>query len=150
MIARYKNSNQTDGLDITSDNKTILFADGTNGVISIDISNPSNPILLDTFTAISTARDVRISSDDQYAFVANGMNGLFIIDMSDKSNLTFSGSWYAATDTAYHLELSSDDLTVYLAHGLGGLVIIDVANPSAPTLIGSHSDGGLVRESGRK
>ena len=113
------------GMDI-SDN-TLFVALGVNGTVcSIDISDESNPDVLDTlYISGGQCRDIVISDD--FAFAAHE-NGLKVIDISNPSGMqliTSIGSGYNSIDISESL--------VFLGKSSGGIDVYNILDPVNPT-----------------
>ncbi len=109
-------------------------ADSYSGVQVIDISNPRNPAIVDSFgndpgLCIS---DVYISGT--YAYMAADTLGLLVIDISNPQNPTIVGS--VATPVRARGVYISDSYACVATWG-GGLYMIDISNPRTPTIVGS-------------
>lgn len=63
--------------DINISGGYAYVADGNSGLKVIDISNPTNPVPIETFNTIGSASGVYISGG--YAYIADGVEGLAII-----------------------------------------------------------------------
>jgi PKD repeat protein len=108
-----------------------------NGLVIVDITDPSSPSLEATQNiGGGYAYDVAVSGD--YAYIAAYNNGLVIVDITDPSSPKLVGS--------YHNARYAEDVTVlgdyaYVADREKGLIIVDVTNPSLPNLAGSYDTG---------
>ena len=58
------------------------MADGGNGLVVIDIREPTNSTKLGSYDTAGKANGVAISSDGSKAYVADGDNGLVVIDLT--------------------------------------------------------------------
>jgi hypothetical protein len=109
-------------------------ADAYSGLQIIDVSNPTNPLLIGNFDTPGYASHVFVSGN--YAFIADGYSGLQIIDISDKSNPMLAGYY----DTqGYTRAIFISDTIAYAADEEQGLQIINIANHSHPSLIASYN-----------
>jgi hypothetical protein len=108
-------------------------ADGDNGLVILDISNPKTPVLVSSYDTAGIAYDVAVSNG--YAYVADGANGLVIVSITNKANPSLAG-WTNTSGTASGVAVQSN--YVYLADGESGagkeLLVFNVSNPSAPSL----------------
>lgn len=101
-----------------------------NGLQIVDISDPTEPILVSLVYHNGGGQGVFISSST--AYLADGTAGLVIIDVSDPSQPVTMGTY----DTpGYARDVFVDGSVAYVADGDSGLHIIDVSNPVAPTKI---------------
>ena len=69
------------GITLSNDNTKAYITDANNGLMTIDISNPANPIKLATYSTEDFAFDVKLSNDETKAYVVDDRNGLLIIDL---------------------------------------------------------------------
>jgi hypothetical protein len=99
-----------------------------NGLLVVDISNLSNPILE---TSLPTGTGFGVEVRDGYAFVTSD-SGLFIIDVSDPPNAFVVGSNYNPSN-AYDLVLK--DNYAYVIN-YAGLYIFDISMTSDPVQVG--------------
>jgi hypothetical protein len=105
----------------------LLVALGSDGVVcSIDITDNSNPVMLDTlYIAGGQCRDIVTQND--YAFAAHE-GGLKIINITNPSNLqliTSIGSGYNSIDI--------NGNQIYLGKSSGGIDVFDITNPTNPS-----------------
>lgn len=112
------------GMDISEN--TLFATLGMDGIVcSIDITNKSNPVILDTlYITGGQCRDIVTQSN--YAFAAHE-GGLKIIDITNPSNLqivTSIGSGYNSIDI--------NGSQVYLGKSSGGIDIFDITDPNNP------------------
>ena len=113
------------GMDISYN--TLFVALGSDGVVcSIDITDNSNPVMLDTlYIAGGQCRDIVTQND--YAFAAHE-GGLKIINITNPSNLqliTSIGSGYNSIDI--------NGNQIYLGKSSGGIDVFDITNPTNPS-----------------
>ncbi|MFH1029626.1 MAG: hypothetical protein V1770_00015, partial [bacterium] len=104
-------------------------ADGTSGLLIINIGDVENPSLVGNYDTPSASKDVVISGD--YAYVADSYSGLQVIDISNPQNPTFAGT-YKTLGFANGVDVLGN--YVYIANRTSGLQIIDISNPSSPSL----------------
>lgn len=113
---------------IAKDNNMLYLAAGTAGFFSVDVSNVSFPVVLDSIVIPwGQSRDVAVHSG--YAFVAH-YDGLKVVDISNPSNLNVVasiGSGYNSID----IDIAND--RVFLGKTGGGVDVIDVSTPNQPS-----------------
>jgi len=114
------------GMDISGN--TLFVALGGEGVFcSIDVSDKSNPVMLDTIYASSgQCRDVVLKNN--YAYTAN-YDGMKVIDISNPSAmqlLTSIGSGYTSID------IDLENNLVFLGKNSGGADVFDISSPQNP------------------
>jgi len=123
---------------ILSKDKTKAYvADGSNGLVILDVSDPSNPKKISSFEMVDDAVNATISSDETKVFVADGDDGLVIIDVSDPSNPKKISSFETEND-ASNITLSNNETKAFVSNGSKGIIILDVSDPSNPKEIGSY------------
>ncbi|WP_321419932.1 PGF-pre-PGF domain-containing protein [uncultured Methanomethylovorans sp.] len=110
------------------------IANGDNGLQVVDITNPTAPTIVGTYTYNSGAA-YGVTVANNYAYVANGNSGLVIVDITNPAAPTFKGR-YDTPGYAYGISVVGN--YAYVADGGNGLVIVDVTNPAAPTSLSSY------------
>lgn len=108
-------------------------ADEGNGLLIVDISNPSSPILKGSYDTAGLAYDVAVSGN--YAYVADSKNGLAIIDISNPSSPILVGN-YNTSGYAECVSISGNYAYVAVDDSL---VVVDISNPSSPILKGLYA-----------
>ena len=113
--------------------RTIAYvANEPYGVRAVDVSDPADPILMDTYGFESgRAFDVAISGTHRY--VAQGHAGLDVIDVSNLANPTLLGRCTDLAGEAQGVAISGH--YAYVAVGQGGLQVVDVSDPSSPLAV---------------
>lgn len=123
-----------------------------DGLHTINITDPTNPTLLDSFEPHSgtfTGEVVDITWHGDYIVcLNNGDDSLFVIDASDPSNLVEAGHY---KDTITFTELSAPkkvrmmgDYAVVTNNAAKCLYVFDLSDPTTPTLVGSYDRTGDV------
>jgi len=117
-------------------------AQGGNTLFSIDVSDPTNPVLLDYLS--ETAKNFGVKVVEDIAYVASWGSGVRIYDVSNPSNIIARSHYKQSGDPAYwDVDVNGDfDRAYALASqatcGAGydcGIRIIDVSNTYSPTLV---------------
>ena len=124
---------------ISSDGK-VAYMIGSDGVYSLDISDPSDIKKLDKQKDGYNIGAV-LSSDDKYLYVANGKDGILIYDVSDPSDISKVSSLDLDGESR-KVALSKDGKTLFVATNDNGLVSVDVSDPSNPTKLDTLDIGG--------
>ena len=113
----------------------------------LDVSSPSEPLLLGSYNLDEPALGLTLSSDESLAFIANSNNGIQVINIADPSNPYLAAS-FETEGWAYDVSLSADQQTIYVADGpttdevyntpglSGGLSIYNISNLSQVSLVG--------------
>ncbi len=96
------------------------MADGSNGLVVLDITNPAAPTLVGTYDT-NFAQSVVVSGN--YAFIADDSTGIVIVNIANPAALVSEGSFNTA-GFAYDVAVSNN--YVYVADFGNGLVILSV------------------------
>ena len=124
---------------ISSDGK-VAYMVGSDGVYSLDISDPTDISKLDKQKDGYNIGAV-LSKDDKYLYVANGKDGIVIYDVSDPSDISKVSSLDLDGESR-KVALSKDGKTLFVATNDNGLVSVDVSDPSNPTKLDTLDIGG--------
>jgi hypothetical protein len=111
----------------------------TYGLYIIDISDPTDPNLINRFQNITSyPQDVKVK--DGKAYIADGYGGVEVVDVSDPMNPSVIG-YVDLIDgsTGITLEGNYAYVSEYI---LGGLQVVDISNPANPTLAGWYEPSG--------
>jgi hypothetical protein len=131
---------------IQDDNaKGILVANGVayiaadhGGLVTMDVSIPSAPVLLDSEEfgpSGSQSKDLFLLNN--YAFVANGDQSFAISNISNPSAITseaFLKEEFSQIPRGDGHSIAVSGIYAYLAHNARDLAIINVQNPANPTI----------------
>ncbi|MHA2053093.1 MAG: LVIVD repeat-containing protein, partial [Candidatus Hodarchaeales archaeon] len=79
-----------DAYDVDVINDYAYIADGSNGLVIIDISTPSNPQVIGQ---IGTTNALGVFINGSSAYIADGQDGLAIIDISNPQNPSIVGRY---------------------------------------------------------
>ena len=96
---------------------------------SINVENPSNPVMLDTLDI--TNHTNRIIIEENNAIITNSTSGFEVIDITDPSNMSII-SFYDTPSLAEQIKTIGD--IVYVADCFSGIQIIDISDSSIPNL----------------
>ncbi|MFX1505728.1 MAG: LVIVD repeat-containing protein [Promethearchaeota archaeon] len=107
--------------------------DTPGGLVIIDISDPTNPIKIESFDG-GFPLDVTVRNN--IAYVADFTDGLEIINVSDPSNPVLLGS-YNPLDDMYTTCVKVLGDYAYVGDIHHGLFKVNIADPSNPTYVGS-------------
>ena len=143
-VGSYNTAGFAIGVALSSDGTKAYVADEANGLVILNISNPSHPIKIGSYNTAGYARVVTLSSNGTKAYVADDDNGLVIVNISDPAHPTKLGS-YNTAGVAWDVALSNDGTKAYVADEGNGLVILNISNPSHPTKIGSYNTAGYSK-----
>src|SRR5690242_16372021 len=109
-------------------------ADGTDGVIALNISNPASPTLVGSYDTPGDAH--QLEGAGNYLFVADGTS-LQILNISSPSAMTLAGSYSQAGFTV--TDVTTDGTYAYITGSLIGTTtfeVVNISNPAAPSLTG--------------
>lgn len=133
--------------DIELSGNIAYIADGFNGFLTVDVSDPTVPIPLGSLNTADTGidganmRDVELVGS--IAYIAAWEHGLFIVDVSNPAAPILLGSLDTA-GLAGNAHISGT--VAYIADWGSGLIMVDVSDPTTPTLIGSFDTAGEARD----
>lgn len=109
----------------------------TGGLKVVDVSTPTAPRLLGTFSGVGNILGVKVRGTA--AFVTGG-SSLTIISAANPGAMIQAGQ-ISVGGTAWNLELDSTRNLAVVAAGSAGLRLVDIANLSAPVLRGGIATG---------
>ena len=120
---------------VVSDNYAYV-ADDFNGLLIINISDPTTPTLTRSYNTTGIAEAVAVSGS--YAYVADFDNGLVIVNISEPENPTLEGN-NKSIGYAEDVAVSGD--YAYVTNG-AALIILNISEPTAPTPIAGNNTSG--------
>ncbi|HPF41222.1 MAG TPA: hypothetical protein P5081_09355 [Phycisphaerae bacterium] len=109
------------------DSGLLYIANGSAGLLILDVADASAPISVGAFTETIDAFDVVVR--DSIAYVTDQVGALFILDVSAPQTPSLLSAVLTG-DSAY--EVTVQDGHAFVACGEGGLRIVDVSDPSSP------------------
>ena len=110
---------------------TAFVADGVDGLVTVDVSNPRAPRVLGRVATGGQARDIAL--DGNIAYVAAGSAGLVVVDVSNLADPVVVGT-AAMPGTALRLDVSGGRVHVAAWNDAR---VYDVADPKAPRFVGA-------------
>lgn len=131
------------GIDVMDTHAYI--ASSLEGLMIIDISNPSEPFLTGLYPTPKYAMDV--FTHGNFALVIGSESGLetwvHIVDVSDPTSPCFIGE-YENQWIVHDIDVYADIL--YIGNAYHGLHLVDISEPASPLLIGEFQEfGGSVK-----
>ena len=125
----------------------VMLVGNTNGVISVDISNPASAVCLDTcLTGNHYVKSIDVRGD--YAYITMWRWGYGIIDISDPNNLVMMGSYI---DSDYWpTVINRGNVSMILVDGYAltgfyspeslndGFLVLDISDPTNPYPVKEH------------
>lgn len=161
-----------DGSDIWGwtdplDNKEYALVGTTHSTAFVDISVPTNPILLGRLpseTGVNLWRDIKVYNNFAFIVADNvGLHGIQVFDLTRLRSVATPPETFAA-DTVYTGDGDAGDLVIDSCHNIiinenegiaylvgcdaanGGPIFINLSDPLAPTTLGSYSDDGYTHD----
>lgn len=110
------------------------------GVLVLDLSVPSDALLINVLPTANYAKGVTVH--DGKLYVGEMGAGMSIFDLSDPANPHFL-SRFRSTGQTWHVGVD-DDGFAYLANNYGGFDIVDVSNPFAVRRVAYEYTPGLA------
>lgn len=111
---------------------------------SLDISNPADPIIIDTespgygwFTEISTQNGWLYGLWNDYTYDTSLGSYLKVFDVSSPDNLAEAATYFLGDGYSRDIALSGDN--AFIAAGSHGLKIMDISDPTQPTAVITHT-----------
>ena len=108
----------------------IAYALFGSGLLVVDVTDPTEPVLVGRYFFQKAAEDLRLMGD--LLVVADSTAGIQLIDVSDPSDPAFRKG-YPGDGEAMGLDLLGD--TLFVANGSKGLLVLSLENPDEPRFI---------------
>ncbi len=118
----------------------LLVADGTDGLVSLDISDPSAPAQVFAFSTLDQARDVVLQGN--LAVLAIGTLGLQIIDAGNPELMFARGH---VDVPGYTTSIALAGNLAYLAQSNLGVAVVDISDPDNPVFLRDVATGDWAR-----
>ncbi len=118
----------------------LFVADGTDGLLAIDIDDPTVPLLLDVQPTLDQARDVALQGD--LAVLAIGTLGLQIIDVGNALTMVPRGN---VDVPGYTTSVALNGNLAYLAQSNLGVAVVDISDPDNPVFVRDLSTSDWAR-----
>jgi hypothetical protein len=126
----------TQAVDLANDH--LYIADGTNGLVVADISDPTIPEVIGHLALPGNSCCIDVSG--QYAYIGDDEDTLRVILISDPANPSQQGVCAVGAEA---LGVHAVGSFVYVAARTEGLVVVDVSSPSAPGIHGQYNTPGF-------
>ena len=141
-----------------STGKEYVILGRTNGTSFIDISEPTNPVLiadLPTNTVNSTWRDIKVHNNHAFIVSEASGHGMQVIDLTTLAQITNppqtvdAAVVYDGWGNAHNIVINE---TTGRAYGVGtntfsgGLHIVDISTPTNPVVIGDFAGDGYTHD----
>ncbi len=113
-------------------------APGT-GLTRFDVSDPTSPVAIDTFTTGSQSFGIDLVGD--VAYIANGFFQFISVDISEPGNFSILDN-FNPNSNAFDVQVQDD--VAYVANFGGGLVTVDVSDPADMMQLNTNVVGGFL------
>lgn len=112
------------------------LACGLNGIVTVDVSDPGNPFLLDNQTAGGGINITKLDVDGRYAHLIQDGGSIYIYDISDPTNIVYAGGigGIGLRDIQVRGQIQFISFTT-------GFAIVNVSNPAAPSILSNNLIG---------
>ena len=135
-------------MDVYISGNYAYVADFTNGLVIVDISDPTNPITVGNHASRigrsgQTAAAIGVAVSGNYAYIANWYDDLYIIDVTDSTNPTLAAT-YNTGDGADQVTISGN--YAYISSQWDGVDIVDISDPTNPRFVGNYNTDDLAED----
>lgn len=113
----------------------------TTRLYVVDISNPSNPLIIGNYEKEDHIPDKVLSAGHYVYLIYRWIEVLEILDVSDPTSPTLVGTYQIPREVT---GIDVDGQYAYLASKYVGLLVLDVSNPSTITQAGLYETEGYV------
>jgi len=141
IVGTFNTPGREDGLGIfISGSVVYLSAESGGGAdfFTFDVTDPTNPILLDSLDLSSSGNSIYSSGDYAYVATDHDSRELTIIDVSDSSNILIIGSYDApGAEDGLGIFVRGSNAFLTTQNGLDDLFILDISIPASPSPISS-------------
>ncbi|MCY2932016.1 MAG: peptidylprolyl isomerase [Planctomycetota bacterium] len=139
-----------------SDHTIALLADIYSGIISVDVTDPTDPAVLDTVTLNSSGGEyaVALAVAGNVAYVAEYGGGLVAYDITDPAQITKLGSAIVGSEAVgiailgRYAFVSDANGGSSDTDGWAGVIVVDIAKPAAMNAVSSYSTDVLLGQWG--
>jgi len=125
-------------LDITVKDGIAYCANADFGLLLANVSDPSNPVILDSYDTNGKTRDVAV--ENGLTVIAERYQGIKYFDTTNPADIHFLWQFF---DHGQASNLILDGTTLYVADSRGGLEIFDVSELAFPKKIGFFREEGV-------
>ena len=138
-IGSYSTNDYSFGMVLSKDKTKSYVAGGDDGLIILDISDITKPIVLGTYKTTSYVQKVVLSKNENIAYILNQEEGFLTLDISDKSNPKLLGSYSTYTNSE-DITLSNDETKAFISEDRrNGILILDISDKTNLSYIGRIS-----------
>jgi hypothetical protein len=107
------------------------LACGADGLATVDIRDPGNPVLLDNITTAGI-NFTKLDVDGRYAYLIDAW-GAYTYDISDPTNLAYVGGVFGGVLTDVHVRGQIQFISFKT-----GFAIVNVTNPAVPSVLSNN------------
>jgi hypothetical protein len=137
-VARFDTPGSTNGVTLAGSTR-LLIADGVEGIRSLSISDPANPVELARLKPGGMeAFDIAVAGN--YAYVAGGAGGLYAINIVNLDTLIQAGVFVSGGDVR-DVEVSGS--FAYTAEVDEGMRVINISRPDSMFAVDQYVSTGL-------
>lgn len=119
--------------DVRVEGDLAYVADGIGGLVTLDVSDPTNPVELDRVVFGGQARDIMVNGDVVYVAAESG--GIAVIDASDPADLQYVQSMNVGSGGA--IAIDYDNGKLYVGAWNDARVYDTTVDPFYPEIIGA-------------
>ncbi|HUU77880.1 MAG TPA: hypothetical protein VMX55_06005, partial [candidate division Zixibacteria bacterium] len=138
-IATFNNGEEINAVDVTINNDIAILSAFEKGIMFIDISNPNNPLLLNSYYNGFHAQ--RTVVKDNLVYVGTFNDTLLILDISNINSISLVGSYVFPKDALVEGLLIDGDI-LYVGATTLGIYSLNVSNPASIQMIDFIEDSG--------
>jgi len=125
-------------LEVTVKDGLAYCANADYGLLVANVSDPTNPVILDSFDTDGRTLDVAV--EDGLAVIADSYHGIKFLDITTPTNIQFMSQFF---DHGQASKLQIIKKHLFVADGRGGLEIFDISQPAVLDKLGFYRDEGL-------
>ena len=127
-----------------SHDESLVYVGTKYGMSTIDISDPSEPVLLYEYNTTKSVRDITLSKDGQTAFVANGKKGLLVLDLKNPVEPVYIN---AMTNIEVNfVTIDTNATRAYIGADYKKVHIVDISTPLSLSLQETYRVGSTSRK----
>lgn len=146
VVGTYDTPNRAVRLTLQGD--VAYVADVLGGLHSIDVSQPTQPVLLTTLSKLGQIVDVWVEDGLAYMVNRKGRNRVLIADVRQPRQARMVGQY----GNGSLIDVALSGTSAYTLDAFGGLQVVDVRAPHLPVVVGAQHTPGVgqrVTVSGR-
>ena len=141
IVGTHNTPGREDGLGIfVSGSVAYMSAEAGGGAdfFTFDVTDPTNPVPLDSLDLASSGNYVYTLGNYAYVATDHDSQELTIIDVTDPSNISITGSYDASgNEDGLGIFVRNNNAFLTTSNGADDLFIINISVPASPSLISS-------------